>query len=258
VSPRRILVALSFDATSVVALLRGASLASRLGVELAVVHVIWERPDDGVIGPARADDAARVVVEWAASLGVDIAESAVEIRSGSPDIEILAAATVAPPLVLVVGGRAASDASPPGRVARFVAKNAPMPVLVAAPPLPSRRIVAASDLVDETYPVLRATEGLATALTTQATAVHNVDASGEALVERTEQLSRLVSALPTFRDALVTRERSPSTAIATVARMTAADFVVVGVRQGRGDTLASLLATEQRSIVAVPIDAASG
>ncbi|HEY8077970.1 MAG TPA: hypothetical protein VIF62_27780, partial [Labilithrix sp.] len=175
------------------------------------------------------------------------------IRAGSPDVELARVASTATTGLIVLGGRADGDSSSPGHVARFVARNATAPVVVTSPPAPSRRVVAASDLRDERYPVLRAAAALAVALGARATAMHNVEASAGEPTGSSERLLEGVARSACFDEALVTREPSAPRGISSIARQTDADVLVVGVRPYGGETFASVLASESRTVVAVPI-----
>ncbi|HEY8079634.1 MAG TPA: universal stress protein, partial [Labilithrix sp.] len=203
VAPRTVVAAVSLDAASLVALLRASFFARQLGGELRVVHVLWEPAEPSAV---RLRESARIVLEWARGAGVDLPPECVVIRAGSPDVELARVASTASTGLLVLGGRADGDSGSPGHVARFVARNATAPVVVTSPPAPSRRVVAASDLRDERYPVLRAAAAFAVALGARATAVHNVEAAAGESTASSERLLEGVARSACFDEALVTRE----------------------------------------------------
>ncbi len=249
---RCVVAAVALDGASLVALMRASFLARQFGDELRVLHVVWHSE---ALSALQEEASARVVMEWALAGGVLLGRESVEIRAGSPDIEITRAVSEPSTRLAVLGGVGAGDSSPPGRIARFVARNASVPVMVSAPPSPSRRIVAASDLRDDRYPVLDAAAALAVALGARATAVHNAGPAVHDPHDRRARLERGVARAPCYAEALLTRELTPLDGIGSVARLVDADVIVVGLRHGHGDTFASLLASERRSVVAVPISA---
>lgn len=255
-SSSHVLVATALDGPSVVALFRGAGLSRSLGLPLRLLHVLWEPPEaSGGPSPTRAANARAIVVDWAVRLGVDISPDAVDIRAGSRDVEIVRAARTTRPAFLVIGGTGAVESGGPGAVARFVVQHARIPVVVAAPPLPSHRFVAASDMADERYPVLSAAAELAAACASRATAVHAAtEATDGDRLERANALGRAIAGMTEYDEGLITTHASVAAGVASVAHVMNADVVVVGIRDGHGATCSALLSSERRTLVAVPLD----
>lgn len=132
-----------------------------------------------------------------------------------------------------------------GHLATRLARAVQRPVLVARPAQATDVIVAASDLRDPDYPVVRAASALARRLEAEVVALHNVPPAPIAttpalpvVLERTAslasqrraELEALTRSLPVPAEACVSRQVFDDAAIVREALARRADLVVVGLR----------------------------
>lgn len=237
------------------ALLRAASLARTFEAEISVLRVL---PGDvqeaggasssglaGVLWHAeRFVKLARRTRKWCdATLGTALPEGRVLVREGDFQttvariaLEMEASLVVLPP----AEGRS-------GEQVTAIALEAGVPVLVARAVMSSNVVVAATDLEDARYPVLRQASDLAARFRTGIVAVHNVrrEAGFEGCIHdhrrrrlalsrevdsRRKQLVELAAALDARLEPVVVSQLSTTKAILAAARDRDADLVVVGAR----------------------------
>lgn len=254
---RAILVGTSLDDRGVVALRRGRDLAQIFGARLHVVHVLSSSTPPLVV---HEDEAREVVVRWAAvQAGVDLPGRCVHVDIGDPTTAIREAVNESGAELIIVGAPETEDSA--GTVASL-ASSLPQPsaLLVAHPPRTSCELVAATDLRDAQFPVVKIAAQLADALAARVTVVHNLENDGpvlalalENIAGRLQELERLAGALDRIRGGRVSTTRTTAEAIADVAQTRDADIAVVGIRRGHGSTLLSLLERATCSVLAIPL-----
>lgn len=164
-----------------------------------------------------------------------------------------------------------------GSIVAALARSAGVPVLVTRRPSTARSLLAASDLEDETYPILRRTAALASEETAEVLLFHDLhpprqsqpataqDSTSAAAARRVEvQRQRLLCAarrwLPGGR-VVVTDENDPARAIVTQAAQSDVDTIVVGTRphpwlaRRMAQTVAArVVEAADRSVLVVPIE----
>lgn len=166
---------------------------------------------------------------------------------------------------------------PFGAQVTALARAAAVPVLVVRAAA-GEVIVAASDLTDGEYPVLRAATALGAALSADVVAVHNVapapvtighelawvmaaEAADALSADRLAQLERASAQLGGQVEAVVTRAVTDSEAVLEIARRRDADLVVVGTREQspltslfRPEVAAQVIERSARSVLVLPLD----
>ena len=180
------------------------------------------------------------------------------------------AAITLPAWLIVVPRHAAFG----GWAARRVALCAGVPVLVASRSTTNGGIVAASDLADQFYPVLRRGAELGERLQTVVTFIHNLKAgtdrpaptAAERLAETfADKLSELRRAGRSFGlecPSVVMTRSDPEDAILDLAQRQRADMIVVGTRGHAPRTgpthdsvAASVIERADRSVLVLPLTA---
>jgi nucleotide-binding universal stress UspA family protein len=254
---RAILVATSLDESGVVALRRAHALSKVFSARLHLMHVLPSSTRPLVVDEEVARDA---VVRWAADqASVVLSGTAVHVDIGDPTAAIGRAAKLFGAELVVVGApetEAAAEAvlSLAGALSHVSA------LLVAHPPKTSGELVAATDLRDEHFPIVKTAAHLADALAARVTVVHNLENDGpvlalalENIAGRLQELERLANELDRIRGGRVSTTRTTAEAIADVAHARDADIAVVGIRRGHGRTLLSLLGRATCSVLAIPL-----
>lgn len=280
VRPHRLLVGVSLDAASALALRRAHALSRILELELRVVHVIGatvgedgRRQERGNVRDlasrrTRLRLAKRGVQEWAQfATGITLPSSSIHVRVGIPADELCGAARRFHVALLVLGGAAVAGAKAPGTLTRTVLSRAACPVLVCGAARAEGAFIVATDLSHPSVPVVRAAASLARRLGRSLSVVHNVDAiatdgaalplppsvQDQVLVERLDALAGIVRAIAPVRDATLTREPLAAEGILRVARERDVDLIVVGARREAGLTAESILSDTRRSLLSVPL-----
>jgi len=262
---RAILAVADRDAPGVVALQRAYVLSQIFDARLFVVHAL----PNGAQPLVEHEDAVRsAVVEWAAATAkVALAPQDVEVDVGHPARAVERAARAVGAELIVVGAPHTLDedgsAGSEDRLANTIADLAgslSRGLLVAHPPRTRCELVAATDLRDARFPVVKTAAQLADALSARVTVVHNLEQDGpvlslalETVAGRLQVLERLASELDGVRGGHVSTTRTTAEAIADVARSRDADIAVVGIRRGHGRTLLSLLGRTRCSVLAIPL-----
>ncbi|MEO8182339.1 MAG: universal stress protein [Deltaproteobacteria bacterium] len=283
---RPVLFALPDGGLPTVSLRRALALARTLEAELHVLRVVfgrWPRspasPQVDLLTITRADEyviqSERNLREWLTEVSpTGWLPDEVCTRSGdfvshaaARAVEIDASLIVVPP-----GGRHA------GEVAVKLACAAQLPVLVARDATFEESIVAATDLKDPTYPVLRTAASLSRRLDAPVIALHNLSPmvliasrglgcavapdAGRSHARAREHLERAVRRLSSQTTIVVAEEVDPADAILHEAQARNADLITVGTR--RRSWLERLLVSSlaarvvngtERSVLVVPIDA---
>ena len=252
---RVILVAALLDESGVVALRRAHALSQTFGAQLHLVHVLANATRPLVVDEESARDD---VVRWAADeAGVVLAGRVVHVDIGDPARVIHHQAKTLGAELIVVGAPAA-ETNTLGSLASSLSRTTAL--LVAHPPRTSCELVAATDLRDGQFPVVKVAAHLADALAARVTVVHNLENDGpvvalalENIAGRLQELERLANELDRVRGGRVSTTRTTAEAIADVASSCDADIAVVGIRPGHGRTLLSLLARATCSVLAIPL-----
>ena len=250
-------MATSLDESSVVALQRGYILSQIFGARLHLAHVLRNSTTPLIEVEEDVQDA---VVRWAAARAkVVLPSRSVHVDVGDPAVALERAAKLSGADLVIVGaptseGSASALASLASSLSRASA------LLVAHPPRTSSELVAATDLRDAKFPVVKVAAQLADALAARVTVVHNLENDGpvlalalEHVADRLQELERLAMELERVRGGRVATTRTTAEAIADVARTRDADIAVVGVRRGHGRTLLSLLEQATCSVLAIPL-----
>ncbi len=255
---RAILVATSLDESGLVALQRGYMLSQIFGARLHLAHVL----PNAVPPLVEHEDAVQeAVVRWAAARAdVVVPLRSVHAAVGDPSLAIRRAANRAGAELIVVGAPTNEDSA--GMIASLAgALSGSSALLVAHPPRTSCELVAATDLRDAKFPVVKIAAQLAEALAARVTVVHNLENDGpvlavalENITGRLRELEQLASELDQIRGGRVSTTRTTAEAIADVARTCDADIAVVGMRRGHGRTLLSLLEHTTCSVLAIPLE----
>jgi nucleotide-binding universal stress UspA family protein len=169
-------------------------------------------------------------------LGSEGARERLKLRYGDPVDEIAAHAGALEAQMIIV----APGMPPYGRMVTALARAARVPVLVARARRETDIIVAATDLRDRTFPVLRTAAEFGQRLHASVVAIHNVgtptpheSASDRVTYACNTCARRLRDAsrrLAIDADVVISRELSSAEAILREARMRNVDLIVVGAR----------------------------
>lgn len=288
-TPRRILLALPAEGLPTQSLHRAMSLSRLLDAELYVLRVQSTRTTSFPLFPQLNGVAALEVVghrlevieatrTWLDQVaGGTFQVTALESREGDFVTQVAERA-------LELGVELVLLPPPEGQFGAMVtelARAAHVPVLVVRAPTSGEVIVAASDLTDDRYPVLRAATALGAALQAQVVAVHNVAPTSAAVMHelswvlaleaadalsasRLEQLEAATARLGGNAEALVTGAVKDSEAVLEISRMRDADLVVVGTRARstlagffQTDMAARVVEQSARSVLVLPLDGSS-
>jgi len=284
---RRVLLALHQAEWPSGALLRASLLSRALDAELHVLRILPDptsvllflRPFELADVKCIADENRRFLETtraWMSTVllaGGDPDQQRVVVRRGALIDEVSAhAAELGAELIVVAphGGRF-------GALVEVLARTSGLPVWVAREARSDDTIVAATDLEDATYPVVRAATRLADRLRTSVVAVHNlrprashprgpggvlpsVDTVAEITKDKTERLSQLARQLRTKTDCVMRHDDSTADAILGEARRRDADAVMVGTREqawfkrlSGGGVAARVVQQARRSVIVTPL-----
>ena len=229
------------------ALKSARALAATMRAELHVVSLLPPMSRPAVHGDELPDlsEAQRHVAVCVAAcretrawceetLGEPLALDRLRIRIGKAAEAIARRATELDAHLVVLS----PSAQPLGRTALDVARARGRPVLVARGASAPGVIIAATDLRDDEYRVVRRASALGAALGSRVVAVHNVsclstplgaclDAGANPVPELPR---RMLSELPAPLDWVVTTELDPVSAILQQAQQHRSDMIVVGAR----------------------------
>jgi nucleotide-binding universal stress UspA family protein len=265
---------------------RALSLAAALKTRLHVLRVVLGRSSFNAVSPQvdllssirpaqYALESDRRLHEWLAQLSVDCLPDEICTRSGDFVTQVAARALQLDACLVVM---------PPaegrlGELASKLALAAQLPVLVIRAGALQGRIMAAADLRDPTYPVLRTATSLAESLDASVIALHNVspltvltsgdfscaapaDTRRSLVPARREQLEHALRVVGSPSTAVVADEVDPVDAILAEAQARDVDLVIVGTRRhswwerlvGSG-VAARVVNGTDRSVLVVPIAA---
>lgn len=167
-----------------------------------------------------------------------------------------------------------------GKEATRIAQQTQVPVLIARPPRASDVIVAATDLSDSRYPIIRGAARLCRQLAARLVLLHNVPPANASAVmpepwlpvflEDTPDLQQVWQRLRNLADryspeagAVVASQIDAADAILSAARSRDADIVVLGTRHRtwldrllHGSIAARVVDTVKGSVLIVPLDGA--
>ncbi|APR76652.1 universal stress protein [Minicystis rosea] len=288
----RVLVAIAFDASAVIAITRAEAMARVLDADLHVVHVVPGARWVDAIWPHRgalrgAPREAAVAVEAVHRLcekvlGRPIARDRISVRVGAVVPRIVEIASQLDASLVVLGGDDdAGDRLRSHGIVRRVVREVRRPVLVARPWSSSRAIVAATDFSCATFPTLTRAFELGARLHAPVTFVHSVDtimalvASStfgvaavmlggmlrDAVAKRGEILQNVAERLGGGVDTIVLARENAAGAILEVARQRDADLIVVGSHRpdalgwlASGGTVEAVATTARRCVLTVPIE----
>jgi nucleotide-binding universal stress UspA family protein len=268
-----LLLALTDGDYPTAALEQCAGLAQSLEADLHVLQVLPAEyhftpdvPDLDLIQTTRRVErclgAARLTKAWCDGVLTDpLSAKRLRIRIGdfvedaaSRAAEVDAAFIVLPPSTGRLGATAAA-----------LARASSRPVLVARTPLRRAALLAATDLKDDTYWVLRQAVELGARLETPVVAVHNVSClpSGfdtpsrlDSIQTQALRLVRATEQLEATMETVVATEVDPVDAILDQARARNADVIVVGTRpRGRPSDrslAAEVVSRSDRSVLITP------
>lgn len=283
----RVLFAAPAGGRPVVGLRRAAELAWALGAELHVLRVVPGLTRANVLFPqlhiieamtavSKALLEARHTQDWCdRELPEGLLDERLHVRTGAFVDEAAACALELDAELIVVpsNGLKGADVASLGRAAG-------RPVLAARPSTERPTIVAATNLEDEGYPVLRRAAALGRRLEVPVVAVHNVtprtmvagvDTSwlltvlpgGAALDDRRRRLAKALERCGIASEAVVASEHDPAQAILGQARARDADIIVVGTRPrswlgglSAEGVAAKVVDEARRSVLVTPYDGA--
>lgn len=274
----RLLLALKQSEPPAAGLDWAAVLARQLSVELHVLRVL---PGPAYSGPMRGDwlditrdvqrmlEATRETRAWCDDVLPDAVRAEhVCVRVGDFGEEVATRAQeIEPDMIMISDG-----ANPAGDMATVLARTAARPVLVAREQSSRCTLLAATDLQDEGYPVLRQAAELGHYLHASVLAFHQVDVAqtgcGAAIDARRgvwtamqkERLEMVADRLLYDGEVFVAEGEDPAVAIVAHARHLEADTIVVGTRprgtegSARRNTAARVVERTDRSVIIVPIE----
>jgi nucleotide-binding universal stress UspA family protein len=249
------------------ALLRARELAEMFEGELLVLRVLFGPAGaEEVAGLARFADVIRRTRAFCdAALGRGLGPRHVLVRAGDFEPTVTRAAMERHADLVVIPPAEGHS----GERVTAIATKAGVPVLVAREPMSPDVVVAATDLLDERYPVLSRAAYIAARSGARVVAVHNVPRSAlaegdapsrqrlasEEVERRRRRLEVLAGGLEAPMDPVVVSQPSTTEAILRVARERDANLVVVGARssQEAGQrTAAEIVEGSRRSILVMP------
>lgn len=231
-------------------------MAELTGASLAALYVL---PLISGEHGGSAETARRALVDWARDeVGVTLDASSALVEAGDPASCLLAAAQRRQSDLVVIG-RCGAEAGC-GVMSRLV-QSLSHRLLIAASARDRSELIAATDMLDPSFPIVHSAALLADRLSARVTVVHNVEQEGRVasmpptvLRDRLDELERLARALDTVQGAQVGVTPTTIEAIAALAAARDADLVIVGVRSGGGSTFERLVShVPGRSVLAVPL-----
>lgn len=243
----RLLFALPHTARPSAALKTAAAIAASTDSELHVLSLLpragalctrLDEPFDVKEARRRIDEcvaACRQTRTWfEETLGEPLALQRLRIRNGR-SVEAIASRAAELDVRLVV---LAPESDALGLLAVSVARACSRPVLVARASSTGEAVIAATDLRDERYRVLREASALGAALGARVVAVHNVSCLSTPLGAcldagarpAPELPRRMLAELPVSPDLVITTELDPVGAIIEQAQQHRSGLIVVGAR----------------------------
>ncbi len=249
---RRVLVGVSLGPRCAVAVRRAHALAERFRASLHIVHVLPRATPALAQNPTVMEE---VIRRWTRTeAAVELDSDTVHLESGPPAFRIEEVAKQIRADLVVLGSTARHGLGTTLALTAFMSRA----VLVASTERPTGDVIAATDLETNGFPVVKCAVRVAAALGRKVTVVHNVAPRGSTaagtLADRMRYLEGLAHEFPRLRAANLARSTSNAEAVDEIASARDADIVVLGVRAGRGHTLAGLLDREpSRSVLAIPI-----
>ncbi|MEP7125696.1 MAG: universal stress protein [Byssovorax sp.] len=288
--PLTMVVAVTLDMASAVALQRADVVARALGADLHILHVLPARPwlqelfsprpaNDDFEDPETSDATQR----WCESMLAHALPSVrIHLRRGELSQCIRDLADELNAAIIVVGApRSHRGKRYADRFSTHLVRQTRRSVLVARPPTSSNAIVAATDFSDQRFPALESARRLGAELHAPVTFIHTVvpmkpfqssapGASaialdrllGLALERRLDDMESLGAGPDRAVSAVVVAHDDVTQAILDVARARDADLVVVGAhlewrisRLSFGGTADSVVASARRSVLMVPLQA---
>lgn len=277
--PYKVLLSLSHEHSGSAgyadALRRGFALSKVFGGELYVLEVLRGEPIHRVLTPhlslsfAISDEAALVEAhrrtwERCVEVAPDLGLHRVLVRSGALLAETARAISEIVPDLVVVQGHPLLH----GRDISGLAGSMRVPIFVAKHFEENDTIVAATDLRDPEYPVLREAASLSRRLDAPLVFVHHAELAsipGSAPSHRwVEQLSEAAERMAPRAESVLSEGVSVTDGILAEAQLRRADVVVVGVRRAswrarnHGKSVASTVVEKaQRSVLVTPIGSTS-
>jgi nucleotide-binding universal stress UspA family protein len=276
-----VLLALSERDCPTYCLQRAVDVACALGTELRVIRVIRGRSKLTrlLLGDARSDgDRARASLRatrlWLARSNADEpAAGSVLVRTGHFVEQVVCHLSACRAELIVIPG----DRWRVGAIATSLARRTGLKVFVARQPAVGGTILAATDLTQPGYPVVRQAVRLASALHVPVTVFHNVDPLSRADDEAEDRddaavlglrlearLAGAVRELPTAVTPLVRSEIDPAFALKQETKKRDIDIVVVGVQERsrlrrwlHGSIASRVAGRAERSVVVTPLQPAS-
>jgi nucleotide-binding universal stress UspA family protein len=279
----RLLLALTEAEAPMASLDWAVALAREFQIDLHVLRVLSEQAEP-VLSPAGdwidvTRDIQRILVAtretraWCDELLPDaVSAERVCVRLGEFEAEVARRAEeVAPDMIVLSPGSQRL-----GDMVTTLARATQLPVLVARVQKSRCTLLAATDLEDDSYPVLRKAAALGNHLNASVVAFHNVGMARAQLVSRRSALSgqnlwldiqkeRLELAadhLLQDGEVFVAQEPDPASAIVSRARAVHADTIIVGTRPrswadslARKSVAAEVVEQTDRSVIVVPLSA---
>ncbi|CAN5809912.1 hypothetical protein BH09MYX1_BH09MYX1_06700 [soil metagenome] len=258
-----VLVGVSMNETSKIALRRADALARIMGARIVVAHIL-ERLPASRFRHAAADPGARHALasrrigEWCRNvLGTTRRGPEIIVRDGRVSSGILSIASEQRAVLVVIGARAQQFVAP------RLLRESGSPILVARPPRPCGGIVAATDLADDTYPVLRRAAMFGERLGVPVTFVTNVgDSAAPRFDERRALLRAIAQSVGDGIDSKIVQTRRSVDAILDAARTDDVDLVFVGARRALSapepGTADAVVGEARRSVLVVPLEPTPG
>jgi nucleotide-binding universal stress UspA family protein len=247
------------------AMKQAEAVARAVTGELLCLRVPSLRPREGFHGdPSREQSASRAPRVSAARPG----ESRVLVRRGDFFSVVMETARALRPAMVVIPEMSGQT----GRHVRELALGANAPVLLVRNALRTGTVIAASDLADGEFPVLRAAGMLSSSLRARAVFVHNLTPEGSGIayfhtprrrcrpvmLDRLKELRLAAESLEVPSESVVTIRGTVEEALSGIARRERADVLVVGTRieaggRSSGAALAERLVDESSlSVMVVP------
>jgi nucleotide-binding universal stress UspA family protein len=281
---RRVLCAVRSLKAAPEALRRARSMATALSAELRLLHVMTEPLFYSPLYPQLSAEASSSRIERCAALLEEtrrvcagtgaLGQEDVLLRSGDfIDVVTEVAGEMDPDLIVL-----ADEEGLRGRQATRIARDTQTPVLIARPPRPGDVIVAATDLMDSRYPIIRGAALIGQNLASRLLLVHSVPPANATaalpepwlpvFLEDAPDLSQIFHRLRSIADryspeagAIVACHSDPADAILTAARARDADLVVVGTHKRswldrllHGSVASRVVEHAPGSVLVLPLD----
>lgn len=283
--PRRVLCAVRTLVAAPEALRRARSMANVLSAELRLLHVLEEPLLFSPLYPQLSSEAKSSQTERCTALmeetrrvcsGIGrLRDDDVLLRSGDfPEVVIEVAGDMDADLIVLADEEGLS-----GRQATRIARDSQTPVLLARPPRPGDVVVAATDLLDSRYPIIRGAAMVGRQLASRLLLVHSVPPASNTtalpepwlpvFLQDAPDLSTIFHRLRDIANhytpeagAIVACHADPADAILTAARARDADMVVVGTHRRswldrllHGSVASRVVEDAPGSVLVLPLDA---